>query len=370
MNLADTDRLLGQCVGQEILESAGEFASGFAAARPFRHVCMDEFFTPELVEELARTFPPFDERLAVNEDGVVGAKAVHEKIVGLGPAWERLDELVKGQAFRALISRITGIPDLQYDPYYFGGGTHENLHGQSLDAHVDFNFHPITRQHRRLNLIVYLSEEWDDAWGGSIQLHRDPYLPPSRDEIITITPVFNRCVIFETNEYSWHGFPRINLPEDRRHISRRSFALYYYTDSRPAEEVGPEHSTIYVEEHLPEDLRAGAALDEAGVQHIRNLVARRDQHLKRLYGHIKQLNTELNKLRESAGGQAPVGIAPEPADEEGASEGLREQRLEARLQRREAEIQRLQRRIRDLESSTSWRITAPLRKLKQLFGRR
>ena len=102
------------------------------------------------------------------------------------------------------------------DLAYFGGGTHENLQGQDLDAHIDFNYHPLTRQHRRLNLIIYLNEQWQDEWGGSLQLHRDPTLPPQSDEIVTVTPLLNRCVIFETSERSWHGFRRIDLPADRQ----------------------------------------------------------------------------------------------------------------------------------------------------------
>ena len=69
-------------------------------------------------------------------------------------------------------------------------------------------------------------------------------------------------VIFETNEHSWHGFPRVDLSEEKRSLSRRSFALYYYTDSRPEDEVGPEHSTIYVDQRLPDDFKMGLVLDD------------------------------------------------------------------------------------------------------------
>ena len=89
----------------------------------------------------------------------MGAKAVHEKIIDLGPTWRKLDQLVLGSDFRTLISGITGVSELQFDQHCFGGGTQENLHGQGLNQYVDFNFHPVTRQHRRLNLILYLSPE-------------------------------------------------------------------------------------------------------------------------------------------------------------------------------------------------------------------
>ncbi|MEE4174768.1 MAG: 2OG-Fe(II) oxygenase [Xanthomonadales bacterium] len=388
-----------KAVNSAVLDQVGKLADDFQSARPFRHVAIDDFFQPEVARELADHFPAFDEKLAMNENGEVGAKAVNEKVRELGPPWQRLDDLVQSEAFRDLISRITGVPHLQYDPHYFGGGTHENLHGQGLDAHVDFNFHPVTRQHRRLNLIVYLTEEWQDEWGGSIQLHKDPYLPPSEDEIAVVTPLFNRAVIFETNEHSWHGFPRIDLPEDKRHLSRRSFALYYYTVTRPADELGAEHSTIYVEQHLPEDLKAGEPLQPEQLQHIRNLVAARDQHLRRLYGNIKQLYTELNELKERAGLQPPPGIAdeypgrpaPAPPSADGAAQspvadpppaaeadtgeppeaqrlGADLDRLKAELHQRDAVIRQLEHRVGEFESSTSWRVTKPLRALKRLVA--
>lgn len=353
---------MDQLVNPEIRRSSDDLHARFSAAQPFRHVVIDGFFTDEFCGRLMEEFPAFDEKLAVNEDGVVGGKAVREQIRDIGPAYAELDTLVQSKAFRELVGDITGIPGLQFDPHYFGGGTHENLDGQSLDAHVDFNRHPVTRQHRRLNLIVYLNPEWRDEWGGSIQLHRDPYRPPSKDDITVVTPLANRCVIFETNDHSWHGFRRIDLPEDRKHLSRRSFALYYYTDTRPAEELEPEHSTIYVEEHLPEWYEPGMTLDAGQLQHIRNLVTRRDQHLKRLYGDIMRQNEELDALRKRLE-DAQHGL--EENSEISTFDEARD--LADRLAR---DLASAQRRIAELEQSTSWRVTAPLRALKSLLARR
>lgn len=349
-------------VNPRVIERRAELSQAFSAAQPFRHIAIDDFLDADYCAQLIDEFPAFDEKLAVNEDGVVGAKAVREQIRGIGPAFKALDELSKSEAFRDLVGDITSIAELHHDPHYFGGGTHENLHGQALDAHVDFNYHPITREHRRLNLIVYLNPEWRDEWGGSLQLHRDPYLPPSQDEIKVITPLANRCVIFETNEYSWHGFPRIELPEDKRHLSRRSFALYYYTATRPPDETAAEHSTIYVEQHLPEWYHADMKLDAGELQRVRNLLASRDQHLKRLYGHIKQLNRQLHELRH----RREAGSEPEPTFEHVlADEGDGEEKLNLLLE----QVRAAQRRVRELEASTSWRITAPLRALKRAFRR-
>ena len=59
--------------------------------------------------------------------------------------------------------------------WYYGAGTHENFHGAGLDPHFDFNIHPKTAQHRRINAIVYLNKNWDPSWKGSICFHSDPY---------------------------------------------------------------------------------------------------------------------------------------------------------------------------------------------------
>lgn len=274
-----------------------EHRAAFAAARPFRHVVIDQFLDAAAAQALLDEFPAFDPRRALNEDGKVGNKAVVEKIRGIGPAYAALDDLIQTREFLDLVGRITGIADLQYDPWYFGGGTHENREGQDLDPHIDFNRHPADRSHRRLNLIVYLNPEWDDAWGGSLEIHRDPRAPDN--QIRLITPLFNRCVIFETNEISWHGFSRISLPPDKRQLSRRSVALYFYTRDRPAEELADTHSTVYVDRPLPPQIAAGHVLDDADVEALRVLVARRDQHNQRLYRDIAHLTQQLERAQEA-----------------------------------------------------------------------
>nr|MDX1627013.1 2OG-Fe(II) oxygenase [Wenzhouxiangellaceae bacterium] len=159
-------------------ESGDELRRRFDSALPFRHLVLDSFFEPDFAERLIEAFPSFDERLAMNENGEVGAKCVHQRLPDLGPPWRELDDIVRSPDFLEWLGAVTGIPGLRYDPDYFGGGTHENRHGQELDPHVDFNRHPTTGLHRRLNLIVYLNREWDDAWGGAIDFHADPHLPP------------------------------------------------------------------------------------------------------------------------------------------------------------------------------------------------
>jgi hypothetical protein len=349
---------MNNILNKSSIEQSLDIGKKFVQNMPFKHVVIEDFFTSDFCQKLLEEFPSFDEKLAMNENGDVGRKAVHEHISDLGSAYKKLDELVKNQDFISLIETYTGIKGLKYDPYYFGGGTHNNLEGQDLDPHVDFTHHPISGQHRRMNLIVYLNKEWEKEWGGNIELHKNPRLEPDQDEIVSVEPLFNRAVIFETNDISWHGFPRISLPDDKKSLSRKSFALYYYTDSRE-EKIKP-HSTIYVERHLPERIQQGVKLSANDLQEIKTLLKRRDQHLERLYGYITSLTEETAGLKYLL--------------QQSKLKNNKSKIVEAspvnQVENVNFDESRLLARIYDLENSTSWKLTSPLRKLVKFFKRK
>jgi len=139
--------------------------------------------------------------------------------------------------FVAYLERITGLRGLQSDPTLMGGGVHEVLPGGYLNVHTDFNIHPKFKTLRALNLIIYLNEDWQDDWGGHLELWDDKVHHP----IARFAPVMNRAVLFRTNEVSFHGHPKpLACPPDRR---RRSFALYYYLPWNP--ELAARSNTNY-----------------------------------------------------------------------------------------------------------------------------
>lgn len=93
-----------------------------------------------------------------------------------------------------------------------------------MNVHADFTVHPVQRNlRRRVNLLIYFNDDWLDEYHGHLELwSRD-----MRTCIQRFSPIINRCVIFNTEEDSFHGVPEpLKCPPDR---TRNSMALYYYT---------------------------------------------------------------------------------------------------------------------------------------------
>ncbi len=272
---------LEETIDARVLASASDLQAAYRDAQPFPHVVIDGFLTAAFAQRLLDQFPAFDRGNNIGDDGKVGNKATFENIRNLGQDYAALDDVIKSRAFLQLIETITGVPDLLYDPFYLGGGTHENRNDQSLQAHIDFNYHPSEGWHRRLNLIVYLNHDWDERWGGNLELYADPYKDKRAQAIVS--PAFNRCVIFGTSEKSWHGFDQIKLPHEKSDLSRKSIALYFYSKDRPQDEITGKHTTHYVNKQIPEHIRAGHTLTQDDVDMLNEITVSRDRLLQRIY---------------------------------------------------------------------------------------
>lgn len=296
-------------INPAVLARFEEYAQAFATAKPFRHVVIDDFLRPEIAEKLLADFPHVeDPSKLVNEFGGPNPKSAISDVRSISPFYREFDDFVASEAFTGAMSEITAIPDLRYDPHYYGAGTHENFHDAGLDAHYDFNMHPISGLHRRMNAIVYLNKDWNPEWGGQICLHTDPY-DYRADQVKEIEAVFNRCIIFETNERSWHSVSTVNVPEDKRHLSRKSFTIYNYTETRPAEELAAPHATVYVQEGLAPEIRAGHTLTEADVARLEKNLSRRNTYLQNLYDREYEFSETVENLkRRLAATQRVTGV--------------------------------------------------------------
>jgi hypothetical protein len=210
-------------------------------ATPFPNVIIDDFFDADFAHEVLRSWPSYEEAAkigkvfrTINERNKVQVTNSAQ----FPQALKELNAALASPAFVETVSSIFGIPDLLPDADLLGGGLHQTSRRGRLDVHVDFNYVEDRKLHRRLNILIYFNDGWLPEWGGQLELW-------NRD-VSTCThsfdPIFNRCVIFETSEISYHGVTEVTCPKD---VVRRSFAGYYYTEAAPAHWTGQSHSTIF-----------------------------------------------------------------------------------------------------------------------------
>ncbi|MBX2876880.1 MAG: 2OG-Fe(II) oxygenase [Saprospiraceae bacterium] len=202
-----------------------ERQSEYQNAMPYPHGKFESFLEEWAAHKAMNAFPK------VKDAGWIHYVHVNEKKHGLNkmdliPAFlQEVISVLNSDEFVHSLSKLTGIAGLKADPSLEGGGLHQSQRGGYLNIHADFTVHPHKRNwRRRVNVLVYLNEDWLESYKGDLELwSRDMKQCEQK-----ISPIFNRCVVFNTDEDSFHGLPEaIQCPED---MTRKSIALYYFTE--------------------------------------------------------------------------------------------------------------------------------------------
>jgi len=236
---------------QFLMDFAEKNHEQYIKAEPFPHIVIDNFIRPEILEAVLAEFLHSDPTMWMEMTDKYQKKFATNKPSELGEQTRNLIHFLNSREIVNFIEVLTGINGLIPDPHLAGGGLHELRRGGFLNVHADFNWHNKLRLDRRLNLLLYLNKDWLPEYGGNLELW-DKKMEHCVKEY---EPVFNRCVIFSTTDTSYHGNPNpVNCPENR---SRRSIALYYYSNGRPEEEVSIPHETLF--QNRPGETTAGEA---------------------------------------------------------------------------------------------------------------
>ena len=222
-----------------IEQNIQQLAQEFTNAKPFSYVVIDNFAEEDKLYEILDTFPvPGADNLNKSRDYIF-AKNKCEK-ANFKEVSAECNEIYQdfiSERFQKIIRQITN-QNVFVDREFHGGGIHQGGEGSFLDMHIDFNYHPLHQDwFRNLNILLYLNPDWKQEYGGQLKLkHR---VTGESDEI---EPLFNRCVIMFTRDYTLHGYDRISFPQGK---FRRSIATYAYNiDPNPQN----SHSTRWITE--------------------------------------------------------------------------------------------------------------------------
>lgn len=193
---------------------------------PFNHWIIDDFFDLETATTLARDFYNFDdERWLTRNHTEFEQKRLSTHWDWYPKSIYSVFYYLCSQEFIDYLEKVSGITGLKADYGLHAGGMH--IHGSNsgrLNLHQDAELHPKLGLKRMLNLIVYLNPDWEPDWGGELELWSSDAGEP-KEKVKSISPLFNRAVLFETPN-SWHGLPEtLKSPKDQH---RKSIALFYY----------------------------------------------------------------------------------------------------------------------------------------------
>ncbi len=248
----------------------------YAFAEPFAHAVIDDFLPPEMTEALLAHFPAEPKTHdKVYEKGYGGTHKRQISPYDCDAYLRSAFAFFNSAQFIRFIEGITNIQGLIPDPYFSGGGLHETSSGGLLGIHADFQVNEGLQLFRRVNVLIYLNKDWQGAYGGKLEL----WDKAMTQKVVDVAPIFNRCVIFNTDADSFHGHPDpLTTPEN---ITRKSIALYYYKAQTIQNQTGESRHTLYVAR--PQD-------DNKTKADVEKLRKKRDKRAK------KQKTGELSSL--------------------------------------------------------------------------
>jgi 2OG-Fe(II) oxygenase superfamily len=221
----------------ELAALADRYGPEFRENAPFPFVVIPNLLPIEIARELAREFPaPTNPGWRLTGPGDASHTG-DPQVEKLGASSEQffppltrhiMHEFNSG-TFVGFIEALTGWPGLLPDPSFYGCGLHSTGRGGRLMVHADASRHPNPKLHQILNMIYYATPDWEDAWGGQLEM----WDREATQCIKKVSPTFNSAVIFFTGSRSYHGHPHpLETPPG---VRRNSLAAYYYTTDREAD---------------------------------------------------------------------------------------------------------------------------------------
>ena len=225
---------------ERLAKISNDFSQQYSTANPFPHCIIDGLFPESTLNDVLQEYPGSGDLDWIRKDAeTVSLKLATRDETQLGPKTRAFIHDLNSATFITALERITGIDGLIPDPYLTGGGLHQILRGGFAKVHADFNWHEKLKLDRRVNVLIYLNKDWKEEYGGHLELW-DAIMKRCEARIL---PIFNRVVIFNTTDVHYHGHPDpLTCPPD---VSRKSIALYYYSNGRPEAERSQPHSTLY-----------------------------------------------------------------------------------------------------------------------------
>ena len=222
---------------QNLSLTAAKEYKNYHNGSPFPNIVIENFFNEDYLNQILLDFPDLSKikssQKYLNKNEI---KYANNDYQNFPDSIKNFFEFLNSNMYLNFLQKLTSVKEkLIIDPQLNGGGLHEIKKGGVLKIHTDFSKHPSLKLDRRINVLIYLNKEWKDQYGGHLELWDKDMLGCKKK----ILPTFNKMVIFSTNDFSNHGHPDpVICPLNQ---SRKSIALYYFSEGRPLEDLDKNH---------------------------------------------------------------------------------------------------------------------------------
>ena len=153
------------------------------------------------------------------------------------PAIRDLALNLNSHEFVQWLEAMTGIDRIVPDPHLIGAGLMRCYAGDSLKLHTDFNWNEQLHLDRCLSMILYLSRDWQESWGGALE-----FWDFDRTRCIhKVLPKPNRLLVWNYDERLVHGHPQpLDCPDS---ASRDGLRMFYFKSNAVPTSV--PHRSLY-----------------------------------------------------------------------------------------------------------------------------
>lgn len=193
----------------------------FIDATPFPYVILEDFFVEDVADALYSNFPSMNnmmvKRKSLNEN-----KVEDYHFERWHPVFSKCREALSSKEWADKLAVITEIPNMTTTNDSMGSGLHQCANAGYVDVHLDVNVNTKEKLWRRINLLIYLNKHWKPHYGGDLEIW-DKHMTKCHS---TVSPSFNKAIIFLTDDDSPHGVTAVNVPEGE---TRKSMYMYYFT---------------------------------------------------------------------------------------------------------------------------------------------
>lgn len=216
---------LTDLIVQRLVESTEQLQKEFNHKHPIqiaRHFALDNLLPNKIAMQIPENFPKPRQMRVLSSSGECKLKFIHLK--NTPPLLQDITHALQDTRVIAAIENITQFQQLEPDPSYDAGGVTALPKGYFINPHIDNSHDTKKNKYRILNLLYYVSPNWKQENGGNFELWDEDV-----SNRVIIPCFFNRLVVMETNQTSWHGVSPVTIKAPRCCIFN-----YLFSDLAPS----------------------------------------------------------------------------------------------------------------------------------------